>query len=37
MSSGVHDGLSELSTEGRNPASANIDCLIPLEIDPASF
>jgi len=32
MSSGVHDGLSELSTEGRNPASANIDCLSPLEI-----
>jgi len=32
MSSGVHDSLSELSTEGRNPASANIDCLSPLEI-----
>ena len=32
MSSGVHDGLNELSTEGRNPASANIDCLSPLEI-----
>src|SRR6476619_3046798 len=32
MSSELHDGLSELSTEGRNPASANIDCLDSLEI-----
>jgi N-acetylmuramic acid 6-phosphate etherase len=32
MSSGVHDDLNELSTEERNPVSANIDCLSPLEI-----
>jgi N-acetylmuramic acid 6-phosphate etherase len=32
MSSDVHDGLNELSTERRNRASANIDCLSPLDI-----
>jgi len=32
MSSELHDGLGELSTEGRNPESANIDCLGSLEI-----
>jgi N-acetylmuramic acid 6-phosphate etherase len=32
VSSEVHDGLNELSTERCNPASTNIDCLEPLEI-----
>ena len=32
MSSESGSGLHELSTEKRNPASANIDCLSPLEI-----
>jgi N-acetylmuramic acid 6-phosphate etherase len=32
MSSEVHDELNELSTERANPASANIDCLSPLDI-----
>ena len=32
MSSSSTDGLGELATEQRNPASEHIDCLSPLEI-----
>jgi len=32
MADAVKDGIQSLNTEAQNPASAQLDCLSPLEI-----